>query len=139
MTRKGQLTVTGTQRDEAGEESSTCVSAEAEYYIRDGSHYILYAEDSPEGTVKSLIKLRDGILELTRKGAVGARMVFEPGREYITLYSTPYGSIPLGILTDTLESDFQENMLRLRADYTLTSEGMPVSKCKLLIKMLFNP
>lgn len=140
MTRKGQLTVTGSQQDESGQELTTVTTASAEYYARDGVHYILYEETSEdtEGITKNYIKLKDGLLELTRKGAVSARMIFQPGQEHATLYSTSYGTLPLGILTDTVESVFQEDMIQICAAYTLTSQGTPVSKSKINIKIVFK-
>lgn len=140
MTRRGKITVTGSQRDEADGELTTVVTAQAEYYTRDRAHYILYDEilKDTDSVVKNCIKLKDGLLELTRKGAISTRMVFQPGQEHMTLYSTPCGALPLGILTETLESDFRENMLQIRAAYTLTSQGMSLSKNKIHIKMIFQ-
>lgn len=140
MTRRGKITVTGSQQGEAGEELTTVVTAQAEYYTRDSTHYILYDEvlKDTDGVVKNYIKFKGGLLELTRKGAVSTRMVFQPGQEYMTLYSTPCGALPLGVLTETLESDVQENMLQIRAGYTLTSQGIPLSKNKIHIKMVFQ-
>lgn len=140
MTRKGKIIVTGSQQDESGEHLSTVVTAQAEYYTRDKAHYILYDEilKNTDDVVKNYIKLKGSLLELTRKGAVNTRMVFQPGQEHMTLYSTPYGTLPLGILTETLESDFQEDMLQIHASYTLTSQGMSLSRNKIHIKMAFQ-
>ena len=155
MTRKGQLTVIGTQWDEAGEEQRTQTTAAAEYYTGNGSLYLLYEEISAEGEgiTKNMIKLKGNTLELTKRGAVNARMVFEPGQEYMTLYSTPFGSLPLGILTDTVESVLSEKELRICAAYSLTCQNQPsqgqipqdppprrsiISHCKIFIKMLFQ-
>ncbi len=136
---KGQLTVIGTQRDESGEELTTQTTAAAEYFIKNDSHYILYEEhldDAPEAT-KNIIKLKNNILELTKKGAANVHMVFEPGREHTTLYSTPFGTLPLGIRTDTVAGALAEDGLKILAEYSLTSQGVCVSRCKISIKILF--
>ena len=165
MTRKGQLTVIGTQWDEAGEEQTTRTTAAAEYHTGSGSSYILYEESSAdgEGITKNMIKLKGSTLELTKKGAVNARMVFEPGQEFMTLYSTPFGSLPFGILTDTVDSVLSEKEVRISAAYSLTckspacqsqvSQDLPpqtlatqdpppqsnvISRCKITIKMLLE-
>ena len=160
MTRKGQLTVIGTQWDEAGEEQTTRITAPAEYHTSSGSSYILYEESSAdgEGITKNMIKLKGSTLELTKKGAVNARMVFEPGQEFMTLYSTPFGSLPFGILTDTVDSVLSEKEVRISAAYSLTckspaSQNLPpqalitqdpspqgniISRCKIIIKMLLE-
>lgn len=155
MTRKGQLTVTGTQWDESGGEQTAQTVSAAEFHAENGTIYILYEEDADGGGItKNMIKLKDGALELTKRGAVSTRMVFEPGREHMTLYSTPFGSLPLGVLTDTVESvlsdqagnvltDSAENFLsaenfRICASYSLTCQGSPISRCKINIKILFQ-
>lgn len=145
MTRKGQLTVIGTQWDEAGGEQTTRTTAAAEYYTKSGSSYLLYEEipAEGEGITKNMIKLKDGTLELTKKGAVNTRMVFGPGQEHMTLYSTPFGSLPLGILTDTVESVLSEKGIRICAAYSLTcqdpaSQSSIISRCKIFIKMVFQ-
>lgn len=140
MTRKGQLTIVGTQLDGSGEEQTARIAAAADYHTADGSIYILYEEDTAEGegTTRNMIKLKGGALELTKKGAVSARMVFEPGQEHMTLYSTPFGALPLGICTDTVESALSEEEFRICASYSLTSQGCPISHCRILIKFLFQ-
>lgn len=139
MTRKGRLTVIGTQRDESGEEQ-TSQTAAAEYHTGNGCIYIFYEEAAADGgeITKNIIKLKGGILELTKKGAVNARMVFEPGKEHMTLYSTPFGALPMGVLTDTVENALSEEEIRISAVYSLTSQGSPISGCKILIKMQFT-
>ncbi len=121
MTRKGQISVTGTQWDEAGGEQTTRTTATAEFHTGSGSSYILYEESTDDREIiKTMIKLKGSTLELTKKGAVNARMVFEPGKEHMTLYATPFGSLPLGILTDTVESAISEDGLQISAAYSLT-------------------
>lgn len=140
MNRKGQLTIIGIQRDEDDAENRIESAVPAEYGFRSGSHYILYEEssDSPGETTQNIIKLKDSTLELTRKGAVSARMIFEPGREHTMLYATAFGSLPLGIATDTLKSAFSEEDFQIRAEYSLTSQGRSVSRCSIFIKFKFQ-
>lgn len=154
MTRKGQLTVIGTQQDDSGGDQTTQTAA-AEYYTGNGSLYILYEESAGEGEgiTKNMIKLKGRTMELTKKGAVNTHMVFEPGQEHTTLYSTPFGSLPLGIRTETVESVLSEKELRIRAVYSLTcqdqtvpgltrqapvSQSSIIARCEILIKMLLQ-
>lgn len=166
MTRKGRLTVTGTQWDESGGEQTEQTVSAAEFHAENGTIYILYEEDTADGgeITRNMIKLKGGTLELTKKGTVGTRMVFEPGREHMTLYSTPFGSFPLGVLTDTVESvltdsaesalaDSAENFLsaekfRICVSYSLTGQGLTcqdpasqgslISHRKIMIEILFQ-
>ena len=158
MARKGQLTVIGTQQADSGKDR-TVQTATAECHDGNGSIYILYEETGDGGeTTKNIIKLKGGVLELTKRGAVNARMVFEPGQEHMTLYATPFGSFPLGVLTDTVESTMSGKELEISAAYSLicrdfpsqeascqdlaaaspVPQASPMARCKILIKMLFQ-
>ena len=131
-----QLTLVGRQRDPSGNETVTELSANAEFYERNGSLYILYEEKSEDGSLtKNVIKHKNNLLELTKKGAVNTCMVFEPGREYITDYLTPFGLLRLGILTNSLKSQRQKDYLEITADYTLTEQERIISYCNIYIKI----
>ncbi|MCH5341287.1 MAG: DUF1934 domain-containing protein [Acetatifactor sp.] len=131
-----QLTLVGRQRDPSGNETVTELSANAEFYERNGSLYILYEEKSEDGSLtKNVIKHKNNLLELTKKGAVNTCMVFEPGREYKTDYLTPFGLLRLGILTNSLKSQRQKDYLEITADYTLTEQERIISYCNIYIKI----
>lgn len=105
MAEKIMLTLEGRQRDESGEETVTRLRTQADYSIRNGSHYILYEEKLPdsEAVVRNLIKLKGSVLEMTKRGPVSSRMVFEVGQSHRTEYVTPYGILPLEVCTQELE------------------------------------
>lgn len=136
MKKKVRLTLTGRQRDEAGQENITELSADAEYYERNGSRYILYEENGTDtGCIQSVIKLKDRLLELTRKGSVNTRMVFEEGREHIADYITPLGTLQLGIATSSVCSKQAGDCLEIHTDYDLTDRGHILSHCNISIKI----
>ena len=136
MNQQVQLTLIGRQRDPSGNETVTELSANAEFYERNGSLYILYEEKSEDGSlIKNVIKHKNNLLELTKKGAVNTCMVFEPGRENMTDYVTPFGLLRFGILTDSVKSQHQMEYLEITADYTLTEQGRVISSCNIFIKI----
>lgn len=136
MGRLAWLTLTGRQRDPEGGETITELSAEAECYERGGSLYILYQEKSEDGTLtKNRIKFKEGFLELTKKGSVNTSMIFEPGREHMTDYTTPFGLLRLGIRTDTVEARPKKGSLEITAAYTLSAGGKDISHCFISIKI----
>ena len=136
MNNQVRLTLIGRQRDPSGIETVTELSADAEFYERNGSLYILYEEKSEDGSLtKNVIKHKNNLLELTKKGAVNTCMIFEPGREYITDYLTPFGLLRLGILTDSLKSQRQKDYLEITADYTLTEQERIISYCNIFINI----
>ena len=139
MNNQVQLTLIGRQRDPSGNETVTELYADAEFYEQNGSIYILYEEKSEDGSLtKNVIKHKKNLLQLTKKGAVNTCMVFEPGREYMTDYVTPYGLLRLGVLTDSLKSQHQEDYLEITADYTLTEHEHVISYCNIFLKIQYS-
>ena len=97
MAQKAMLTLIGRQRDQAGEESVTESRAKADYYEKDGASYILYEEmpDDSADVVKTVIKYRANLLEMTKRGLVRSRMIFQAGQTHRT---SPPGqrNLPVG-------------------------------------------
>lgn len=136
MNRNVQLTLTGRQQDLEGGETVTELSAEAEYFEQNGASYILYEEHTENGgAIKNRIKLKDLLLEVTRRGAVNTRMVFEAGKEHMTEYATPLGTLHMGVLTHSVAAEPSKDELTITADYSLMSCGEEISRCRISIKI----
>ena len=56
---------------------------------------------------------------LLRMGNVSSEMVFEEGRRHMSLYSTPYGSMEVGILARKLRSTLDQNGGKLEINYDI--------------------
>lgn len=137
MTGNVQVVLTGCQIDEAGEETITESRTAAECHEKNGGFYLLYEED-PEGVetpVRNIIKLKGSILELTKRGAINARMVFEAGKEHVTDYITPYGRLRMEVFTRAVKTSFQGKEMTIRAEYTLSSDNRLISSCVLTIRV----
>ena len=139
MAQKAMLTLIGRQRDQAGEESVTESRAKADYYEKDGASYILYEEmpDDSADVVKTIIKYRDNLLEMTKRGLVRSRMIFQAGQAHRTDYVTPYGTLPLEVATWEASFSRKEDGTVIRLEYTLSSGGQFLSHCTMDIVLRF--
>lgn len=137
LTKDVRITVRGIQRDEDGNELVTETVSDGEYYERGGSIYLFYEEFPEEESraVKHTIKCKENVLELTKKGLVNARIIFEPGQTHMTDYATPYGLLRLGVKTRGVNSLVGENVLEIQAEYALTSEEEILNECEILIRV----
>ena len=81
----------------------------ADYYLRNGSHYVVYDE------------LLEGCEE-TKKN--------------ITTYATPYGNILIGIDTGTIRIDEQEDRISVEVDYTLEANYQYLADCQIRMNLL---
>ena len=107
-----------------------------EYYFRNGSHYLRFEEvldDSAEPTV-NYIKMSPKGLEVRKKGLVNVQMVFEQGKKNMTYYSTPYGTLQMGIAATKLELDENDTGLSMKVDYALEMNQEHMADCCLAIQ-----
>ena len=85
------------------------------YYLRNGKHYILYDELSEDNeVVKNVIKIGPKSVELTRKGGQSSHMVFEEGKENLSYYDTPFGSLLWGSIQAILTGSKKKNRCTLK-------------------------
>ena len=108
-----------------------------QYYYRNGSHYLRYEEmmdDTAQPTV-NYIKMSSQGVEVRKQGQVNVHMVFEQGKKNMTLYSTPFGTLQMGIAATNLELMESEENLQMKADYALDMNEEHVADCYLAIQV----
>ena len=121
MTHPVIISVEGTQRF-VGEESQTVqVVTEGTMKTEGDTVYLSYEESEVtgmEGTT-TVFHVEPERVTLLRMGNVSSEMVFEEGRRHMSLYSTPYGSMEVGILARKLRSTLDQNGGKLEINYDI--------------------
>ena len=138
MDKEVLIHVSGLQTmDAEGDQEPIEIVVPGEYYFRNGSHYLRYEEileDFAEPTI-NYIKLSPKGMELRKKGVVNVHMVFEQGKKNMTYYTTPYGTLQMGIAATSLELKESEENLQMKADYALDMNEEHVADCYLAIQV----
>ena len=62
-------------------------------------------------------------------------MVFEQGKKNMTFYSTPFGTLQMGIAATGLELQEEEDNIHLKVDYALDMNEEHVADCYLAIQV----
>lgn len=109
-----------------------------QYYFRNGSHYLRYEEvldDTAQPTV-NYIKISPTTMEVRKQGLVNVHMVFEQGKKNMTYYSTPFGTLQMGIAATGVELNATEDSLDMKVDYALDMNEGHVADCCLSIQAL---
>lgn len=139
MTKEILLSLKGMQFENSdnGQELETITAAD--YYRKNGSHYVLYDEvvEGFEDVTKNMIKFRDNCLEVTKRGLVNVHMVFEENKKNMTSYATPYGNILVGIDTGSVHVEEEEKQIRVQVAYTLEANYQYLADCR--IEMMIRP
>ena len=135
MNREVMLSISGLHAGGEADNGSVETMAEAEYFYKNGSHYIIYEEKAEgfEKTSKCRIKFKENILELTRQGLLETHMIFEKDKKHMTMYQTPYGQMLLEVDTRKLLIMETDNSIRVLVEYILEADGAYLSDSKIEI------
>jgi len=124
MTNDVFLSMKGMQfgiNQETGESEEVEIITTAKYFKRNESGYLLYDEilEGIDTPVSNRVKYNNGVIEVTKKGAINVHMVFEEGKQNMTSYYTPYGNLMIGIDTRRVQIIEKDDYIHLQADYAL--------------------
>lgn len=134
MAKDVLVRVKGTQMID-GEKDSVEVITSGTWYERNGKQFLLY-EETYEGmnvTTKNTVKIAPEIVEVTKKGAISSKMVYELGKQHMSDYTTPMGLIVLGITTKDIFVEADSDKLRMELKYAMEMNGQFVSDSTLEI------
>lgn len=87
-----------------------------------------------EGTTTTL-QVREGQVTLLRQGGLNSVMIFERGRQHVSLYDTPMGSLTVGVNTQLLRTDLGPQGGTVEIRYSIDIEHGTVSQNLLLIRV----
>ena len=139
MTKEVLVTIQGLQFDAESNNDEELDKIESiypgEYFLRSGSHYILY-EELMEGEVtpiKNVIKLKDKEFTLTKKGIINTQMVFTEGKKNMTSYVTPFGNIMIALDTEKIVVEETEEELKIHIDYGLEANYQYIADCHITV------
>ena len=118
---------------ETGDDNIEVVTP-ANYYCKNGKHYIIYDEvlEGMAGTIRNKIKITgDASVEIMKSGVSGTHMVFEKNKKNLTYYKTPYGQMLIGINTKNMKVSVSEDNIDVLVDYELDVNHEPLADCKI--------
>lgn len=136
MTETVSLKIEGRQKIKGEEDRNVQNFPAARYYKRNNSHYVLYEEIEDEKSTQNVIKFKDGMLELTKKGYVNTRMLFEKEKRILSDYATPFGMMRLMIDTDRVIVKEEEHRIFVKVVYALEADGAPLADCVIFMEIL---
>ena len=116
------LSVTGKQTVD-GESDSIELQTSASYVTKYGSRYITYKEydaNYPDRVYRTTVKVdTDGVVTIMKGGEERHQLILEKGERHKCEYYTPYGSLSLGIYTESIRIDLNDNGGELEVRYSI--------------------
>lgn len=119
------VTIVGTQRDAQGEESRIELIAVGHYYEKNGVQYIVYKDSEISGLegVTTMLKVYDQHMILVRSGSVNYKQEFRLGEKTHSNYVTPYITMGMGILTQSIDLTLERPHGHIQVCYELEING----------------
>lgn len=135
MTKEVLVAIKGLQFGSSDEETNIETVNVAEYYEKGNSRYIIYdeVEEGSRENTKNIIKFKDNVLELTKKGFVNVHMVFQENQKNMTNYATPFGDILIGIDARRVSMTEGEKHIQMKVDYALEVNYEHLADCKITV------
>jgi len=141
------LKITGktvTQKDNKENHEDTMeFTTEGKFFRRGTTTYLSYLESElsgMEGCMTSLI-ISKGKVKMKRSGkdlGVATVIEFEKGKRFEGLYDTPFGSVGMEVLTNSISSfdPGEDGKGKLSIDYDVSLRGLSESRNKLDIEIM---
>ena len=128
MAKDVLVSVKGTQFID-NESDSIEVITSGTWYEKNGKQYLLYEESYEEVqvTTKNTLKISPELIEVSKKGVVSSKMIYELGKKHMSNYMTPMGMIVLGITTGDIFVEADADTLRVEIRYAMEMNGQFVS------------
>lgn len=116
------------------------VIAKGKHYLKKDKHYLLYEEyENDENTKTSnMIKFNNDIVEITRKGQVDGKLIFQENQKKQSLYSTPMGDLLIEVLTKEIEVSDDDDDVNLKIKYQIHVDGNKVSDNEINISAMHS-
>ena len=86
-----------------------------------------------EGTVKNIIKVSPGSVDIIKKGITSAHMQFEKNKKNLSCYNTPLGDLVIGIQANRIRIDEEEDCLKINVEYSLDINYQHASDCNIML------
>lgn len=108
-----------------------------QYFLKNDTHYFRYEEymeDFREPTL-NYIKYGSHKLEVRKQGLINVTMVFELGKRNVAFYTTPYGTIEMGLTARRLEiQNRDEDHVKVFVAYAMDMNNQHAAECTLTLE-----
>lgn len=133
MTKDVLVSISGLQFSAEDQNEPVELITSANYYKKNGKHYIVYDEvtEGFSDTTKNIIKLGEESLDITKRGVTNVHMMFEKDKKNVTYYYTPYGSLLVGIDATDIKVLETEHDINVKVDYALEVNYQHMADCSI--------
>ncbi|OPZ92371.1 MAG: putative beta-barrel protein YwiB [Firmicutes bacterium ADurb.Bin419] len=121
MNKNVIISVKGIQTSSGKDTNTLELVTEGRYYKKGNTYYVTYKESEVTGMdgTTTTLKIANGIVTLMRFGSVNTQFIFEKGQKHVSYYDTQYGTFTVGVMTNAVTVDVDDEGGEIRVDYHL--------------------
>ncbi len=120
------------------DKSETELITKGAFEITDDSYIISYDDTEATGfkgaTTEISLKGSD-FASVIRRGAAASDLILEAGRKHHCQYGTPYGTMEIGVYTNKIKNNLDENGGDVYFKYTLDINSSYISENEIIINI----
>lgn len=141
MTKDVLLSICGIQAIDDGENRYAGEPVEvitpAEYYFKNGKHFLLYDEADPEdrSVTRTTLKIADDYMSVSHQGDTQAYLRIEGKKRNATYYATPFGSLHIVLDGRGVDVEASDHLITAQACYGLEINYEHVADCEVRIRI----
>ena len=135
MEKEVLITINGTHTDSDNITDTVSLEVEGQYFVRGEFTYIIYEErvEGSDEIIKSMIKLHDDCVVVTKRGAADSSMVYKLGEDTFNHYATPFGVLKMDIHTDEIMIIESGDRIDITIEYYMATKGSRITTCSMEI------
>lgn len=124
------ISIKGFQSAQYSDEESFELVTDGEYNIDNGVAEFSYMESELTGYAgkKTSFVVEPDRVVLTRAGGLNGEMIFSEGRKHHFVYETSYGSLTMGIDTQSITQELNEDGGNLEIHYAIDVDNIVMSR-----------
>ena len=84
---------------------------------------------------KNVLKLQGDLLEVTKRGTSNVHMIFEKDKKNMTCYTTPYGSMMMGIDARSISIEESDDEIHAQIQYALDVNYEHLADCTISLSV----
>ena len=132
MKENVKIEITGIHKVD-GETEKISNSFDGVCMFANGKHFILYKEQTEDGEIKTIIKVADDYVDISKKGIQQSNMNFIAGELTKSTIKTMYGVMNIDIYTKKLNIFIKDDFLKIVLGYELKMDESILNSCEMTI------
>ena len=132
MKENVKIEITGIHKVD-GETEKISNSFDGVCKFANGKHFILYKEQTEDGEIKTIIKVADDYVDISKKGIQQSNMNFIAGELTKSTIKTMYGVMNIDIYTKKLNIFIKDDFLKIVLNYELKMDESILNSCEMTI------